>query len=341
MGLLRHIKSIFGNIKIIIFIIIGVLCSTPFCTYSQNNLIINPSCEDASQIPNNLAGYDFCQNWWNPFILSTDYFTTLTASTNASFIPQNYFGFQFSAHGDYYIGGALLDWVYSSNDYNNFRHDFFAGRFEKTLEKDKIYQFEFWMSKAEKGLIRSNAIDLVITYDTVVDVNNYAPYGYKIWSELTPMEDTINWIKISKCFKALGNEKAFAIGNFHDKEDVIKFLPLNPVDAGDGDYRYLDNFSLIECPTCCPDQFPDEEQVFVYSNPSTNNEPASIVVWLEPNTSGELNIYDSAGRLVARNNYSELKNTYTFEQMAAGMYHYHFWSSNGVEESGKVIVVDY
>lgn len=315
-----------------------MLYSTPFCVLSQNNLIKNPSCEESLQVPDNIAQYDFCIDWWNPYVLSTDYYTSLTLFTNNNFIPQNYFGTQANVDGAYYLGGSLLDWIYSWNDYNNFRQDYFAGQFEKLLEKDKIYQFEFWISKAEKGLIRSNAIDLVITYDTIIDVNNFSSYGYKIWSEQIPMSDTINWIKISTCFRAKGNEKAFAIGNFHEKEDVILEFPLNPSPTGDIDYRYLDNFSLIECPSCCPDQFPDEEQVFVYSNPSTVNSPANIQIWLHPNTSAELEIFDYAGRLIDRRTYSDLLNTFIFDQYAAGMYFFVVTSSDGLQENGKVLV---
>jgi hypothetical protein len=338
-ALLRHIKFIYDKLKN--HVLLGVLFSTPFCIFSQNNLILNPSCEEASQIPNNIAGYNYCSNWWKPYTLSTDYYTNLTASTSNNFIPQNYFGFQNSSHGNYYIGGALCDWIYSWNDYNNFRHDFFAGQFVSFLEKDKIYQFEFWMSKAEKGLIRSNAIDLVITYDTVVNVNNFAPYGYKVWSEQTPMEDTLNWIKISTCFKAKGNEKAFAIGNFHEKEDVVLVFPLIPSSTGDFDYRYLDNFSLIECPTCCPDQFPPEQHVYVFSSPSAQNNATSMQVWLSPNTTGELKIYDSAGRLVAHKSYAELENNFVFENFAAGIYHFTLSTSDGVLENGKVMVSEF
>jgi len=320
-----------------VLILVFMFCCA-FNTKAQQNMILNPSCEEASSIPNNLAQYSLCVNWWKPYIWSTDYFTTLTNEANNNNIPFSRFGFQGSISGNYYLGIALCSWFYTINDFSPFRHDYAAGQFTETLEKDKIYQFEFWMSKADSALFKTNAIDVVLTYDTIVDVNNYEYYGYKIWSEETPMTDTVNWVKISTCFKAKGNEKAFAIGNFHEPEDVIKIFSYDP--SSEVDYRYLDNFSLIECPTCCPEQFPDEQQVFVYSNPSSGDNPANILIWLHPETTANLEIYDSAGRLVDRRSFAALQNTYTFKEMAAGLYHFVVTSSDGLEENGKVLVAE-
>jgi hypothetical protein len=316
------------------------LLFSTFGLTAQNNLILNPSCEDASQIPDNLGGYPYCINWWNPFIYTTDYFTSLTSASNYNFIPNSSFGYQKCIEGNYFLGIVLLDWYNSITDYYHFRADYAGGNFSDPLIKNNIYQFEFWMSKADKGLLQTNAIDLIITYDTIVDVNDYSNFGYKIWSEQSPMTDTINWIKVSTCFKAKGGEKAFAIGNFHNKEEVIKYLQLNPNEDGYVDYRYLDKFSLIECPTCCPEQFPNQEQVNVFSNPATSFNPATIEIWLNPNTTGKLEIYDSAGRLVAEEYYSDLQNVYTFAQFASGIYHYCVSTETGFTEYGKVLVVE-
>jgi hypothetical protein len=299
-------------IKIIIY------CSLFCCAFSlkaQQNLILNPSVENHDNLPSFLAQYNFCTDWWDPSVWSTDYYTSLTNSSNQNFIPTNFIGYQESNFGNFYLGIILVVWKYAINDYSNFRVEYAAGRFSQQLVKDKIYQFDFWISKAEKGFLKSNAIDLILTYDTLLDVNNYEPYGYKIWSEEIPMVDTVNWIKNSICFKAKGNEQAFAIGNFHLKNEVVKILSNNPISSvGELDYRYLDNFSLIECPSCCLDQFSDEPLVYVFSNPSTLNSPASLEMWLHPNTTSVLELYDSAGRKVANETYSNLQNTFSLER---------------------------
>jgi hypothetical protein len=236
---------------------------------------------------------------------------------------------------------ALIVWDYDLNDFSIFRTDYAAGLFSEKLQKDKIYQFEFWISKAEKGLLKTNAIDLIMTYDTILSVDTFENYGHKIWSESAPMNDTLNWVKISTCFKAKGNEKAFVIGNFHQKNEVIKILSDNPVDpTGELDYRYLDNFSLIECPSCCPDQFEDEPLVYVFSNPSTSGNPGIIELWLHPNTTGNLKLYDAAGRLIANESYSSVQNVFLLNDFAKGLYQYVYQTSDGILESGKVLIAD-
>lgn len=321
-----------------------IIYSSLFCcafnVKAQQNLILNPSCEEASQIPNDLTFYDYCIDWWEPYIYTTDYFSNQTASNNNNFIPENNFGFQNAKDGNYYLGIALAIWQYSLNDFSNFRLEYAAGRFKSQLDSGKVYQFEFWMSKAEKGILKTNAIDLIVTEDTIVDVNNFEQYGYKIWSENSPLGDTLDWIKVSTCFEANGKEKAFALGNFHVKNEIIKVLGNDLNSLTEIDYRYLDNFSLIECPSCCPDQFSDQPLVYVSSNPSTINSPASLEVWLHPNTTSVLELYDSAGRKVANETYSNLQNTFSLENFAKGMYHFVYQTSDGITESGKILIAE-
>jgi hypothetical protein len=51
-------------------------------------------------------------------------------------------------------------------------------------------------------------------------------------------------------------------------------------------------------------------------------------------------LYDSAGRLVAKEEFSALLTTYTLPALAKGVYHYALTTSNGVEDVGKVLVVE-
>ncbi|TNF49967.1 MAG: T9SS type A sorting domain-containing protein [Bacteroidetes bacterium] len=336
---LKNFRSCHWSEPLILFFL-GVILLSPGHSFCQN-LIKNPSCEEYFSIPNNLAQYPLCKDWWKPNIWTTDYFSSLTNESNNNYIPQNSFGLQNNINGNFYLGIVTFDWFYALNNCFYCRSDYAGGQLIKKLEKGSIYEFEFWMSKADKGILKSNAIDLILTYDTIVDVNNYEPYGYKIWSEQDPMTDTINWVKISTCFKARGNEKAFVIGNFHELEEIVKIVAYDTtVTDGEIDYRYLDNFSLIECPTCCPELFSEEQQVYVTSNPSTSTNPAQITVWLYPNTEAILEVYDSAGRLVARHKYTELMNTFSFENFAEGMYHFTVQGNDGLKETGKVVVID-
>lgn len=334
--MLKHISCLLNRIKKNI-LFAGVIYITPFCVICQN-LILNPSCENVTAIPEGLANYDLCYDWWNPFVNSTDLFSTQTSLIYNNWIPSNAFGHQDVDFGDYYLGINTFDYDYSGNDYIVFREDFAGGLFSEPLKINTVYQFGFYVNRAEKCEIASNALDVVLTYDTFVDVENVSPYGYKAWSMESVLADTIGWTKITFCFKANGQEKAFAIGNFHEMNQVEMLIPSVPNQGNACNYLYLDNFSLIECPTCCPDQFPPDQHVYVFSSPSAQNSPTSLQVWLSPNTTGELKIYDSAGRLVAQKSYAELENNFVFENFAAGIYHFALSTSDGVLENGKVMV---
>jgi hypothetical protein len=335
---LNSSKRSFRRVVLVLGIVIGT-----FTLNAQENLILNPSGEEASFIPSS-TGYFPVNDWWliNQNI-TPDYFSSLNNSTCLNHIPQNIYGFQHAHGGNFYFGIVNLDWGLSLDPINGScwmcRVEYLAGQFTRPLEKGKTYLFEFWVSKADSLNLISNALDLFIAYNTEVDVHdfdNYANYGYVIWSEDEPFAEKKEWVKISACFQAKGGERAFAIGNFHELSKIEVIYPF-PVHVT-VDYRYLDDFSLIECPTCCPEQFPVEDQVTVFANPSVTGEPTVIEMWLVPNSTGKLRIYDSAGRLVADEHYSDLQNLFTFKNVANGLYHYHFTTDLGYAETGKVLV---
>jgi hypothetical protein len=323
-------------------VVICLLMTSPLI--AQENLILNPSGEENSYIPSNLAQYSAANYWW--MINedgSPDYFSTLSNSTSLSYIPNNRFGYQFSHDGNFYFGITTIDWNLHTDPILgscfHCRAEYLGGQFNFPLEKGKTYLFEFWMSKADSLKLISNALDLFIAYNMEVDVydfDNYSNFGYSIWSEEAPFMEKDKWVKVSACFRAKGGERAFALGNFHDLTKIELIYPYP--DQVSVDYRYFDDFSLIECPTCCPDQFPVEDQVTVFANPSVTGEPTVIEMWLVPNSTGKLRIYDSAGRLVADENYSALQNLFTFKNVANGLYHYDFTTDQGYAETGKVLV---
>jgi hypothetical protein len=328
----------------LLFILVLLSVLTENNSYCQINLILNPSGEQNSYIPSNLAQYSGANDWW--MINedgSPDYFSVLSNSASLSYIPNNRFGYQFSHDGNFYFGITNFDWnLHTDPNLGSCFHcraEYLAGQFISPLEKGKTYLFEFWMSKADSLKLISNALDLFIAYNKEVDVydfENYANYGYTVWSEDEPFTEKVEWVKISTCFKAKGGERAFALGNFHDLTKIDLTYPYP--DQVSVDYRYFDDFSMIECPTCCPEEFPIEDQLTVYSSPSLYGTPATLEMWLIPNSKGQLLIYDNAGRLIDNQDYSNLLNTYSFDGKTAGMYHYSFTTDLGYATYGKVLV---
>ena len=78
----------------------------------------------------------------------------------------------------------------------------------------------------------------------------------------------------------------------------------------------------------------------VSSNPGRVQNPTTFSILLTPNTTGTLAWYDCVGRLVAKEEFSQLLTTYTLPALAKGVYHYALTTSKGVEDVGKVLVVE-
>ena len=309
--------------------------------HAQENLILNPSIENTNDIElfNNFSFFHLCQNWFNPsdYSNTVDLFSKITES-----VPNNLRGYQYSEDGNNYFGFATYDSDVFKDTCVSCKVEFAGGRLANTLEKSKSYVFKFYMVKAEISTLNSNALDVVMLYDTLLDVKNYQAFGYKVWSEQEPLSDTTNWQHVSVCFQAKGGEKAFVLGNFHDY-DSIKISYKAYFDGNNlinWDYRFFDNFSLQEVAACTtiPQSTINLEDLYVLGNPASGNQFTSLEMKIAEGSTGNLSIYDSAGRLLVQKTLQGPIATYTFEGFAYGLYQYHFSTSLGYQSKGKVLV---
>ena len=336
-----------------IMVLVGLNFFIPNKLHCQQNLILNPSIEDLRhEIPITLGEYidyyyhDVVQsnvhNWWVPFIDSiehywtSDVFSLLSDKECYCAAPHTRSGYQQPKNGNNYLGIALNYWYTDINYYNSLYEDYVAGKFSEPLIKDSIYEFTCFMSKADTSQYSTNAFDVVITNDTILDVTSFIDFGYKIYSEQEIFRDSINWVQVKACFKAKGGEKGFAIGNFHSANE-LKFdhIP-NPGDWGMVDYRFLDEFSLKACPTCCPDEFPFEEHLKVSSNPGSSTAPISLEVFAKGPT--KVRVFDAMGRLVFEHAFSSNQEKIFLPLFAKGMYQYALINENGICDSGKLMM---
>ena len=315
--------------------------------HAQENLILNPSVEEMLAVDTNSFQkflFDVCPNWWNPYGNSIDGNTVDFFSKYFGTMPINYMGIQSSIDGINYFGLVVHDREILFHDTCYYcQVEYAGGLLSQNLVNAKSYRFDFYLSKAEKSTLNSNALDVLMLYDTVVDVKNYQSYGYKVWSEKEPMTDTTNWQHVSVCFQAKGGEKAFTLGNFHEY-DSIKITYKAYFDGSNFsafDTRFFDNFSLQEVAACTtiPQSTILLEDLQVLGNPATGNQFTSLEMKIAEGSTGNLSIYDSAGRLLVHKTLQGPSATYTFEGFAYGLYQYHFSTSLGYQSNGKVLVI--
>lgn len=333
--------------------------------YAQENLIKNPSFENLNCSPQTHYDFQCIEDWWNVNNTSIDIWNRYASSGNNFF--ENPDGPQDTEWGDNYIGILLtMKWfsmsppyyeptfqVPDGYGYNNYQIiEVAGGKLEKSLE-NRIYYYEFYVNVPDYTYIQddpdqsyliSNSLDMYILYDDTLNLQNpsqYNAYGKHVLKNETIFKDTVNWTKISGCFLANGGEKYFAVGSIRDTNQIATEQYISwGNDISILSYLLMDNFKLFECDTCCLGEFPYEDHVTVSSNPGSVQNPTTFSILLNPNTSGTLALYDSAGRLVVKEEFSQLLTTYTLPTLAKGVYQYALTTSNGVEDVGKVLVVE-
>lgn len=338
--------------SLLMVLFLSVFLTTSKTLHSQQNLILNPSVEDLKYIPTTLGEYiDYSSyyevrhsnvyNWWIPYIdsiehhFTTDVYSLLSDPTVDCSAPKGFAGFQQPKTGNNFLGLSISGWVATENNYYKCL-DYAAGKFSTLLQKDSLYEFSCYMSKADLTPFSTNAFDVAITYDTILDVTRLADFGYKIYSEEEIFRDTVNWVQVKACFKAKGGEKGFAIGNFHQNSDIVKDHLPNIGDWSSVDYRFFDEFSLKACPTCCPDEFPFEEHLKVSSNPGSSTAPISLEVFAKGPT--KVRVFDAMGRLVFEHAFSSNQEKIFLPLFAKGMYQYALINENGICDSGKLMM---
>jgi hypothetical protein len=354
---MRHTAKKSLSNKSIILLIWGV--SASLFVFSQENLVKNGDLMEMNSCPNSNNNISDATHWWKYDEFGSpeyaDQCAPITSTLELHTIP-NKAGYQPVLSNSGYIHSAVLmagkpkDFTLYDPPYENLQfREAFGGSFTQPLE-NKIYRIEFYLNFASygktgafsEGRVATNAFDLLLLNDSNKVYSSVSPYidlndVIKIHNSPQVINDTLNWVKLSTCFKANGGELYFAIGAFRDTSEIqLEFSGHSNFNRYFSSY-FFDDFTIYECPTCCPDLFPFVESVIVSSNPSTNGEAITFEAILNENVTAQLNIFDSAGRLVVSQNLSQVNNIFNLNYLASGMYHYTFSSSNGVVAYGKVI----
>ncbi len=364
---MKHIKLWW--IKYWILNVLGLFLLIPKLNLSQENLIVNGDCENYSSCPTNEFQIDSLLDFYNFQICGTTDYINRCSSNYRSSIP-NMFGNQEPHSGDGYIHCGLVI-VFPSNVNGNSNYMFniqipsdsgysnyycqsrenVIGTLSQPLEKNKGYNFEVFINFASyypicERIALSNFN--VMFLDSIFHPLDACPPRIESpeFTKLncnpsnTIIKDTLNWVPLNVSYKAKGGEKYFAFGTFIDTT-IINFVNVTCPNNFSGVASYfLDDFSLTECDTCCLGEFPYTDHLTIKGNPGSGGFLPHFEILLNPNTTATLGIYDSAGRLVFSESFHNLYTDYKpQQQLAGGVYHYRFSTSNGLQEVGKVLVV--
>ena len=346
-----------NSIKRIIVVVLLTLSNTTF--YCQNNLILNPSCEDLRHwiggcdpwiTGYNSGGsvYDYfgcVLNWWE--LGSCDHFSIVNPSypTSPLSIPLSQFGYQMTQHGYDYVGLGVLNVSPTPPPPNNIYiggNEHLGGYFEETLKVNVKYSFSFYVSLAEVSNAFSKSLQIKTFTDSVCnDFTECNLEGTTIWEIDTLISQKTDWHKINFTFTAQGNERAFLIGAFNPNNQLgFQYIP--ETDSGWNfdrssqtllTYWFLDNFSLTEI----IDPVPFEDNLSITNNPGYGNATTQFKATLNTASTADLFVYDEAGRIIAHHVFTESQEIFSLPQLAGAVYYYTFDSDTHVRLEGKIV----
>ncbi len=246
------------NSTFYIILITGLLFYTP--SYTQQNLVPNPSFEDTLGCPTSpgAAGIGFymvndkVKYWYIPNSATTDYYNSCAPVSSGVNVPANWLGYQEAFDGKAYVGVV----VYVVED--PFPAEYVQCQLLEPLKPCFKYRVSYQVSLADYS---ARAIDaLGLRLDIIPPKKEqYAPdefHGFELPPHIAPgyaITDTANWVEVSGYYTAKGGEQYLTIGRFFDttlysNENLPPALT-NPCDSCFAiveAYYYIDTVSVIE-----------------------------------------------------------------------------------------------
>lgn len=304
--------------KKIFFITFILLC---FCMAgSTQNLVPNPSFEVYDTCPDMLGEVSRAIGWTQ--INSADYFNSCDTISQVG-VPNNFFGHQCPSSGSAYCGFYLFSEWWPPGV------EFIQGSLINPTITGQKYFVNFKVSMANGSNCGIDKIGLLFTNifygDTSIDFisSNYA----NIYTN-TIITDTVNWFSIRGSFVADSSYEYFLIGNFFDTTNVN----LNCYTSSNRfAYYFIDEICVsIDSLTC---EIPDgpnvcdsgsyifetnttKESIYLFPNPTINK----IQIGLPHSQKSNIKIYNSFGRLIYINSFSEKNITIDLSSYPDGIY---------------------
>ncbi|BFP42149.1 hypothetical protein FGF1_29940 [Flavobacteriaceae bacterium GF1] len=212
--------------------------------YPQN-LVKNPSFEDFLECPNTLGTFGVqLKSWSTPTQGSTDYFNTCSTVMGA---PENFNGIQYPKFGNAYAGL----YFFAPADYR----EYIQVELKRTLQKDKKYHLEFYVSLAEGSDFAVKDFGVVLSHKAIdIKTKKHLSKGslFKVKGNRFQQfeighadfhEDKSIWLRVHTTFIAEGFERYLILGNLRDNKSTKK-VRTKRRETKKGAYYYIDMVSL-------------------------------------------------------------------------------------------------
>jgi gliding motility-associated-like protein len=214
-----------------------------FVSFSQTNLVPNPSFEDTLHCPMSSGLISYAKYWFSADIATPDYFNAY-CYYSLPYTPWN--SFQYPRTGNA-MAGII---VYSIMPGDSLYREYIEIGLTSQLKSGKKYCVEFYANLANDSKYASNRLGLCFSSDSILkntsDTISRIPVIYDPLNNI--ITDTLNWIKISGDYIANGGERFITIGCFYPN-DSITYQLINPgsLDLYDYAYYFIDDISVYLC----------------------------------------------------------------------------------------------
>ncbi len=208
---------------------------------AQINLVPNHSFENYTSCPSEPSQLPLAIPWTAPTNNSSEYFNV--CATNPYYgVPDQVYNFQEAYSGNAFIGGYLCQ-----SPGSNIR-EYAQVLLLSSLVAGQCYFVEFFANRAAG--IGKYAVNNIACSFTNTAVNNTGT-GFVL--NLTPhvlafnnpiITDTINWVKISGIYTAIGGEQYITIGNFANDANT-NILTVEDNLSFQAAYYFFDDVSVI------------------------------------------------------------------------------------------------
>jgi len=220
------------------------LCSLFSSSFSQTNLVPNPSFENYSSCPTNQGQINLCTGWYSATTNTPDYFNTCNT---ASFgCPSNACGFQNTYFGNAYTG---IYTYFAGNE-----REYLQIMLVDSLIAGKKYCVSFFVSPAD-NFKYGTTVSAFISSTPISSGNNFnLNYIPQINTPSNQINNPNLWTEVIGNYFAVGGEKYLTIGNFMNDAtiDTILLQPDTSSLPTCCAYYYIEDVSVVECTDSVP-----------------------------------------------------------------------------------------
>jgi hypothetical protein len=274
-------------------LIITILSMVTLSNYAQN-LVPNPSFENYSSCPTSASQIYFAIPWNGVTTNSTDYFNS--CNTDVRSVPRCGAGWQYARNG----GAYAAIWVI--NGWGSNYREYLRVQLTTALVQDSCYWVQFYCNVYNLSCFGINKLAACLTNTAINTV------GPGLVLQTSPqiisnqlLSDTLNWMKVSGYYKALGGEQYLTIGNFNT--DVTTDTMNVRGNGCSGSYYLIDDVSITKIPACdtlnpslSVIEQKQDYRFKLYPNP--NNGEVKLEYTLKQNEKGIFILYDVTGKRI-------------------------------------------